>query len=158
MRNLILILVGLAILALADIRVRRFRAAGHIPANAKGTQVAWLAFVLPVLQVLWAGLYEVIRSIARGRRQKPPFGPFLRAWLTGQAQPIRKLLRFGDEGRERPVEVTEWVRPPRPPGRPRKYPEGWRAHRRTGRPRGRPRGRPCKQIDAGSVAHATHDQ
>lgn len=76
-RVIILALVGLAVVAVADIRVQRLRTAGHISASARGAQVVWVAFILPALQVLWAGLYEMIRATARGRRQKPPFGPFL---------------------------------------------------------------------------------
>lgn len=120
-RLMILVLVSVAMLAVADIQMKRLRAAGHISSSAKEVQVVWLAFVLPMLQVLWAGLYEMIRSVARGQRQKPPFGLFLLAWLTGKAQPFRKLIRFREASTVRQIEVTEWVRPPRPSGRPRKY-------------------------------------
>lgn len=147
-------LVGITLITLADIRVQRLRTAGHLSTSTSGAQMAWLAFILPALQVIWAGIYEMVRSIARGRRQQPPFGPFLLAWLTGKAQPTRKLIRVKEAGKERQIEVTEWIRPPRPPGRPRKYPEGWRAHRRTGRPRGRPR----KQGDPVPAAGPDHDQ
>lgn len=129
---LMTVVASVMVLTLADIRVQRLRAAGHIQPRASHLEVIWLAFVAPVLAVLWAGLYEMIRTMARGRRQKPPFGAFLTAWVTGKAQAITKRIRVQAAGKERQIPVTEWVRPPRPPGRPRKYPEGWQAARRTG--------------------------
>jgi len=139
----------IGLLALADMRVQRLQQAGRIPAAAKGVDIAWLAFVRPAFRVLWAGMYEMIRSVVHGSRGKPPFGPFLLAWVTGKAQPIRRVIRVRERGVEREIGVSEWIRPPRPLGRPRKYAEGWQAHRRTGRPRGRPR----KQPSTGVVHH-----
>jgi hypothetical protein len=100
----------------------------------------WSAFLLPLLKILWAGLFEMIRTATRGYRQKPPLGAFLRAWVTGKVQTVtKKLTVTTDQGVKREIVVREEVRPPRPPGRPRKYPEGWRKARLTGKPRGRPR-------------------
>lgn len=137
---LIVVLSSMVVVMLAHVRVQRLTAAGHIATNASRLEVAWSGFLLPVLLVVWAGIYEMIRSIARGRRQKPPFSAFFLAWVTGRVQGVTKALTVTTcHGDKQVIQVTEFVKPPRPPGRPRKYPEGWQAARRTGRPRGRPR-------------------
>lgn len=125
---------------LSILRVARLRAAGHIGPKVDLPNVLWIAFVQPVLRVLGAGLYEMLRTMARGKHQKPPLDAFLLAGVTGKAQPVPKTITVTEpSGEVRRLHVTEWVRPPRPLGRPSKYPEGWQAHRRTGRSRGRPR-------------------
>lgn len=141
MHQLLIVVVGGGVVnLLGQIRVERLKLAGHIQPNAKGPEILWSALLLPLLRILWAGLYEMIRTLARGTRQKPPLGPFLLAWVTGQAQTVtRRITVTTAQGIKRQIQVTEHVKPPRPPGRPRKYPEGWRRARLTGRPRGRPR-------------------
>jgi hypothetical protein len=141
MGGIFVMAVGLILIALIiQLRVDRLKAAGHISSGASGLRIFWLAFVLPLLKIVWAGLFEMIRTAARGSRQKPPLGPFLTAWATGKVQIVTKRLTITTaQGVKREIVVREQVRPPRPPGRPRKHPEGWRKARLTGRPRGRPR-------------------
>lgn len=128
------------VILLAHIHVNRLKLAGPIRPNANGAEILWLALVLPLLRIVWAGLFQMIRTLARGTRQKPPLGPFLLAWVTGQVQTAtRRITVTTSQGVKRQIQVSEQVKPPRPPGRPRKYPEGWRRARLTGRPRGRPR-------------------
>lgn len=139
-------------IVLAYVRVQRLQEAGHITRSANIIEIMWSAFAKPLLRVLWAGLYEMIRATARGTRQKPPFGEFLMAWITGRTQFARKAVTVTTrQGETRVFQVKEVVKPPRPPGRPRTYPEGWRKARLTGRPRGRP----CKVPDGQEDDHGS---
>jgi hypothetical protein len=141
MTDFFLVAMGcIGIFLLVLIRVERLKAAGHLAKNAEVIEIVWSAFLLPLLKIFWAGLFEMIRTVARGHRQKPPLGPFLTAWVTGKVQTVNKRLTVTtDQGVKREIVVREKVNPPRPPGRPRKHPEGWRKARLTGNPRGRPR-------------------
>lgn len=151
MTRVLLTAGGIGVLVLmGHLRVERLRAGGHLRNGCNQFEVAWVAFVAPALRVLWAGAYEMVRTAARGTRQKPPFGAFMLAWLTGRVQSVTKVVRVTDRtGQARSLRITEQVRPPRPPGRPRKYSEGWRQARLTGRPRGRPRKAVAPSQDGG---------
>jgi hypothetical protein len=139
-RFLLALAGGLCTVLMIQIRVDRLKEAGHISSGANGLEILWSAFLSPMLKIVWAGLYEMIRTTARGSRQKPPLRPFLAAWMTGKVQTVTKRLTVTTaQGVKREIMVSEQIKPPRPPGRPRKYPEGWRKARLTGRPRGRPR-------------------